>query len=55
MNFVVIGIDHNAQLSDCGLEALVRALLDRSHFEPLSAIAEEWDETKRAFNLSAAC
>lgn len=46
MNFVVIGIDHNAQLSDCGLEALVRALLDRSHFEPLSAIAEKWDETK---------
>jgi hypothetical protein len=46
MNFVVIGIDHRAQTSDCGLEALLGALLDRGHFEPLTAIAEEWDTTK---------
>ena len=44
MNFVVIGTDHRAQTSDCGLEALVRALLNRSHFDPLVAIAEEWHE-----------
>lgn len=43
MNFVIVGTDHQAQLSDCGLEALVSALLDRSHSEPLSAIAEEWN------------
>jgi len=46
MNFVVVGTDHRAQASDCGLEALMRALLGRKHFEPLVAIAEEWDETK---------
>jgi hypothetical protein len=46
MNFVVIGTDHRAQPSDCGLEALIGALLDRTHYEPLVAIAEEWDETK---------
>jgi len=46
MNFVVVGTDHRAQLSDCGLEALMRALLGRKHFEPVVALAEEWDETK---------
>jgi hypothetical protein len=46
MNFVVIGTDHRAQPSDCGLDALIAALLDRTHHEPLVAIAEEWDETK---------
>jgi hypothetical protein len=45
MNFVVIGTDHKAQPSDCGLQALIGALLDRTHYEPLVAIAEEWDET----------
>jgi hypothetical protein len=46
MYFVVIGIDHRAQPSDCGLEALLRAFLHRRYYEPLIAIAEEWDTTK---------
>ncbi len=44
MNFVVIGTDHRMQNSECGLEGLLRALLDRQYFEPLEAIAEEYDE-----------
>jgi hypothetical protein len=46
MHFVVIGVDHRAQPSNCGLEALLAALLDRTHYEPLTAIAEEWDVAK---------
>ena len=44
MNFVVIGTDHRMQHSEAGLEAIIRAWLDRNFFVPLTAIAEEYHE-----------
>lgn len=44
MNFVVIGTDHRMQHAEAGFEALLRAWLQRSYFEPLTAVAEEYHE-----------
>jgi hypothetical protein len=44
MNFVVIGTDHRMQHSEAGFEALLRAWLQRTYFEPLTAVAEEYHE-----------
>ena len=47
MNFVVIGIDHRLQQQDADrrLEGLLRGWLQRKrYFEPLQAVAEEYDE-----------
>ena len=44
MNFVVIGTDHRMQHSEAGFEALLRSWLERSYFEPLTAVAEEYHE-----------
>lgn len=43
MNFVVIGTDHRAQMSDGGFETLLVFLLARQYIEPLCTVAEEWD------------
>src|SRR5262249_37498614 len=37
-----IGTDHRMQHSDAGLEAVLRAWLDRTYIVPLTAIAEEY-------------
>ena len=44
MNFVVFGIDHRMQASGADFEALLRAWLDKTYFEPLESIAEEYPE-----------
>lgn len=44
MNFVVIGTDHRMQHAEPGFEGLLRAWLQRSYFEPLTAVAEEYHE-----------
>lgn len=42
MNFLVIGTDHRFQNRERGLEGILRAFLDQSWIDPLTAIAEEF-------------
>jgi hypothetical protein len=44
VNFVVIGTDDSMQDSEAGFEALLRSWLERSYFESLAAVAEEYHE-----------
>jgi len=44
MSFVVIGTQHEFQGREAGFEGMLRALLDQRWIEPLTAIAEEFDE-----------
>lgn len=52
MNFVVIGTDHRMQHSEAGFEALLRAWLQRSYFEPLIAVGEEYHEAIGASSIA---